>query len=98
MALPMRPSLETALTRLLERFRAKWKPVRVKKTRQNKRVEPRFDSIKTGMALGMRLVTFGTSLNPHGEEPRSLRGVSNHEAACDWSSADLRLPGRKKER
>jgi hypothetical protein len=26
----------------LERFRAKWTPVRVKKTRQNKRLEPRF--------------------------------------------------------
>jgi hypothetical protein len=25
-----------------ERFRAKWIPVRVKKTRQNKRLEPRF--------------------------------------------------------
>jgi hypothetical protein len=37
--------------RVLERFRAKWKPVRVKKTRQNKRSEPGFDSIKTEMAL-----------------------------------------------
>jgi hypothetical protein len=25
-----------------ERFRAKWVPVRVKKTRQNKKIEPRF--------------------------------------------------------
>jgi len=25
---------------VLERFRAKWTPVRVKKTRQNKRLEP----------------------------------------------------------
>jgi hypothetical protein len=32
----------------LERFRAKWIPVRVKKTRQNKNLEPGFDSIKTG--------------------------------------------------
>ena len=31
----------------LERFRAKWIPVRVKKTRQNKRLEPRSDSIRT---------------------------------------------------
>jgi hypothetical protein len=30
----------------LERFRAKWAPVRVKKTRQNKKLEPGFDSIK----------------------------------------------------
>jgi predicted oxidoreductase len=27
--------------RTLERFQAKWKPVRVKKTRQNKKLEPR---------------------------------------------------------
>jgi hypothetical protein len=31
----------------LERFRAKWKPVRVKKTRQNKRLEPGSVSIRT---------------------------------------------------
>jgi hypothetical protein len=29
-----------------ERFHAKWKPVRVKKTRQIKNLEPRFDSIE----------------------------------------------------
>ena len=33
--------------RVLERFHAKWKPVRVKKTRQNKRGEPCSDSIRT---------------------------------------------------
>jgi hypothetical protein len=32
----------------LERFRAKWIPVCVKKTRQNKNLEPRSDSIGTG--------------------------------------------------
>jgi hypothetical protein len=31
----------------LERFQAKWRPVRVKRTRQNKNPEPRFDSIET---------------------------------------------------
>jgi hypothetical protein len=36
----------------LERFQAKWKPVRVKKTRQIKNPEPRFDSIETEKALG----------------------------------------------
>ena len=36
---------------LLERFRAKWIPVRVKKMRQNKNLEPRSDSIGTEMAL-----------------------------------------------
>jgi hypothetical protein len=30
----------------LARFLAKWRPVRVKKTRQNKNQEPRFDSIE----------------------------------------------------
>src|SRR6185295_2624610 len=36
----------------IERFPAKWKPVRVKKTRQNKNLEPRSDSIGTEKALG----------------------------------------------
>ena len=36
--------------RPLERFRAKWMPVRVKKTCQIKRLEPGFDSINAGMA------------------------------------------------
>jgi hypothetical protein len=35
----------------LERFQAKWIPVRVKKTRQIKNLEPRFDSIETEKAL-----------------------------------------------
>jgi hypothetical protein len=35
----------------LERFRAKWEPVRVKKTRQTKRQSPGSDSIRTGKAL-----------------------------------------------
>jgi hypothetical protein len=30
----------------LKRFPAKWQPVRVKKTRQSKNPEPRFDSIE----------------------------------------------------
>ena len=34
-----------------ERFQAKWRPVRVKKTRQIKNLEPRFDSIETERAL-----------------------------------------------
>jgi hypothetical protein len=36
---------------VLERFRAKWIPVRVKKTRQIKRLEPGSDSIRTDQAL-----------------------------------------------
>jgi hypothetical protein len=35
----------------LERFQAKWKPVRVEKMRQIKNLEPRFDSIEAGKAL-----------------------------------------------
>ena len=37
--------------RRLERFQGKWTPVRVKKTRQIKNLEPRFDSIEAGKAL-----------------------------------------------
>ncbi len=36
--------------RSLKRFRAKWEPVRVKKTRQNKKLEPGSDSIRTDQA------------------------------------------------
>jgi hypothetical protein len=35
----------------LERFRAKWTPVRVKKTRQNKKIERGCDSIQSERAL-----------------------------------------------
>jgi hypothetical protein len=37
----------------LWRFQAKWSPVRVKKTRQMKNLEPRFDSIETEEALAV---------------------------------------------
>ncbi len=37
-----------------KRFQAKWMPVRVKKTRQNKKPEPRSDLIGTEMALSRR--------------------------------------------
>jgi LysR family hydrogen peroxide-inducible transcriptional activator len=46
-------ALDAAMLALpVERFRAKWEPVRVKKTRQIKNQEPRFDSIETEKALG----------------------------------------------
>jgi hypothetical protein len=35
----------------LERFRVKWAPVRVKKTRQSKNLKPGPDSIRTDQAL-----------------------------------------------
>ena len=49
---------------LLERFQAKacpgldpgWRPVRVKKTRQTKNLEPRFDSIETEKASDTGLI------------------------------------------
>jgi hypothetical protein len=42
------------MAQFLERFQAKWKPVRVKKTRQIKNLEPRFDSIETEKVLELR--------------------------------------------
>jgi hypothetical protein len=45
----LRSPERSELPALLERFQAKWKPVRVKKTRQIKNLEPRFDSIETGL-------------------------------------------------
>src|SRR6202011_4955961 len=41
-----------SISKRLERFQAKWRPVRVKKTRQIKNLEPRFDPIETEQALG----------------------------------------------
>jgi hypothetical protein len=38
----------------LERFRAKWIPVRVKKTRQNESLEPGSDSIRPGRVSRLR--------------------------------------------
>jgi hypothetical protein len=49
------PSIQRGKARrpgLPERFQAKSKPVRVKKTRQIKNLEPRFDSIEAEKALG----------------------------------------------
>ena len=40
---------ELAATDHQKRFRAKWAPVRIKKTRQNKIPEPGSDSIRTGL-------------------------------------------------
>jgi hypothetical protein len=66
-----------------ERFQAKWKPVRVKKMRQIKNLEPRFDSIETEKALGNtddRIAPIGsTSLkwtcHPANENAPANRGV-----------------------
>src|SRR5882724_1014532 len=45
------PLLLSMIALPLKRFRAKWIPVRVKKTRQNKNLELRSDSIGTEIAL-----------------------------------------------
>ncbi len=50
----------------LERFRAKWIPVRVKKTRQNENPEPRSDSIGTEKALWHERRMFAPALREHG--------------------------------
>jgi hypothetical protein len=42
----------------LERFQAKWRPVRVKKTRQIMKLEPRFDSVETEKALNIEIGRF----------------------------------------
>ena len=63
----MRSKLESAsVGRRLERFQAKWTPVRIKKARQIKNLEPRFDSIEAEKALGGALPgsrAHGTKLN-----------------------------------
>src|SRR5260370_25260015 len=51
----------------LERFQAKWSPVRVKKTRKIKNMELRFDSIETEKAL------VGAGQPPHGEFDVAIR-------------------------
>src|SRR6202035_5149615 len=53
----------------LERFQAKWTPVRVKKTRQIKNLEPRFDSIETEKALGVCLAPTSALTTPAGLTP-----------------------------
>src|SRR5216684_1932837 len=61
--------------RLPERFQAKWKPVRVEKTRQIKNLEPRFDSIETEKALvtvAIVGVVVGAALTVASEEPALL--------------------------
>jgi hypothetical protein len=50
------PAGGAAHRRRLERFQAKWRPVRVKKTRQITNLEPRFDSIETEKALELAAI------------------------------------------
>jgi hypothetical protein len=48
----------------LERFPAKWVPVRAKKTRQNKSLVPGSDSIRTGNALADLILLAGSGKKP----------------------------------
>jgi hypothetical protein len=70
----------------LERFRAKWIPVRLKKTRQNKNLEPRSDSIGSER-LTSRLCSadlWQLSLLDGGAE--SLGRIKGSLARCDRPS------------
>jgi hypothetical protein len=67
----------------LERFRTKWKPVRVKKTRQNKNLEPRSDSIGTEKAL-VAVILMPLS--------RSIKGAI--EVRVPWIARADRCQGR----
>src|SRR5882724_2392094 len=51
----MQPQPVSTTNKRLERFQAKWAPVRVKKTRQNKKIRDEFDSTQFKKALGRRL-------------------------------------------
>src|ERR1700722_387104 len=65
----------------LERFRAKWIPVRVKKTRQNKNLEPRSDSIGTEKALGcgrQEIVRQNLPEGSHGNVDASVLATLHH--------------------
>ena len=67
----------------LERFQAKWKPVRVKKTRQIKNLEPRFDSIETEKALALQVLEklHETPRNTNVTKVTELRPVSRQSGA-----------------
>jgi hypothetical protein len=63
--------------RRLEHFRAKWAPVRVKKMRQNKSIEPRSDSIGTEKALARRgQGSFLSPSHPDNHRAAGPRGVN----------------------
>jgi hypothetical protein len=73
----------------LERFQAKWRPVRVKKTRQIKNLEPRFDSIETEKALS-EIQQVKVRQQVHGEIA-AKRSVAVAAVATDSSDLDRAL-------
>ena len=68
------------ISRTLERFQAKWIPVRVKKTRQGKNPEPGSDAIRTEKALAAQQQPCKTS-----SDVRSLRLPDHGTLACEIS-------------
>jgi|SRR5260370_3346739 len=70
------------VTRRLERFQAKWTPVRVKKTRQIKNLEPRFDSIETETALGYSAYRSAAASQPRHDQA----GAGNSPSAGERRS------------
>ena len=67
----------------LERFRAKWTPVRVKKTRQIKNLELRFDSIETEKAL----VADIRPIHEHAVTGRGCSGCTYGRSSHDRSTS-----------
>ena len=56
----------------LERFRAKWAPICVKKTRQTKIIEPASDSIRSEKALAAKLLeNYRAQLLQRAQPPRT---------------------------
>src|ERR1700754_1738012 len=76
---------------ILERFQAKWIPVRVKKTRQIKNLEPRFDSIETEKALGAIFRVFVHATRRRGQRRHHPRDRARY---LGIARARLRPPGR----
>src|SRR5260221_13781413 len=93
----------SSATELLERFQAKacpgldpgWIPVRVKKTSQNKKIEPRSDSIGTEKALGL---VFPRKMPENRREKecrheirRHHRRLHRHRLGCRKTAVGARL-------
>jgi murein L,D-transpeptidase YafK len=77
--------IRAMVRRALERFPAKWVPVRVKKTRQNKNREPRSDLIGTGKALVLA-AAFAAGLTPVtclGESSKPLPAKATQELPAE---------------
>jgi len=85
----IRPDVTMAAA--LERFQAKWKPVRVKKMRQIKNLEPRFDSIETEKALAAHAIL--QQPKPHQAFRRSHNSLLVRTRHPAQHAAGLRIAG-----